>query len=104
MVNTGPPPETHTKNQTILPKHQSAFKSKAARILQKIIESYMERMNDNEIIDLYINKVVDERTITAKNNFKNARRFTIDVDHAATRKPKPKPDLLQQGNNFGYAL
>ena len=64
----------------------------------------MSKMNENGIINLYINKAEDERTVMAKNNFKNARRFTIDVDHAATRKPKPKPDLLQQGNNFGYAL
>ena len=64
----------------------------------------MERMNDNEIIDLYINKVVDERTITAKNNFKNARHVAINTAHAATSKLKQKHELLQQGKNVGYAL
>ena len=60
-------------------------------------------MNDNNIIDLYINKAKDERTVMAKNNLKNARPVTIDTSHAATGKTNPKHDLLQQGNNVFYA-
>ena len=64
----------------------------------------MVKMNDNAIVDLYINKVEDERTIMAKNNFKNVKRVTIDAAHADTSKPKPKHDLLQQVKNVGYEL
>ena len=61
-------------------------------------------MNDNNIIDLYINKAEDERTVMAKNNSKNARRVTIDAAHAATSKPNPKHDLLQKVKNSGYTI
>ena len=61
-------------------------------------------MNNNNIIELYINKAEDERTVMKKNNFKNARRVTIDTAPAATGKPNLKHDLLQQGNHIGYAL
>ena len=61
-------------------------------------------MNNNNIIDLYINKAEDERTVMKKNNFKNARRVTIDAANTATSKPKLKSDLLQQGKNVGYPL
>ena len=59
-------------------------------------------MNDNGIIDLYINKAEDERTVMAKNDFCNSRRVTIDAAHAATS--KPSPNLLQKGKNAGYAF
>ena len=104
MANLGPPPEPQMKNHKVISKHQSAFKIKAARRLQTKFEECTSKINYNGIIDLYINKAKDERTVMAKNNFKNARRITINAAHAATSKPKPKPDLLQQGKNVGYAL
>ena len=61
-------------------------------------------MNDEGIIDLYITKAKDERTATAKQDFKNARRITIDAFHAANHQAKVKPELLQQVKNIGYAL
>ena len=72
---------------------------KAARRLQTKFEAYMSKMNDNSIIDLYINNAEDERTVMGKINFKNTRRVTIDAAHTATSKPKLKSDLLQQGKN-----
>ena len=73
--NPGPPPETQTKKQKLLPKHQSVFKIKSARRLQTIFESYISKINDNGIFDLYINKAEDESTVMAKNNLKNALLF-----------------------------
>ena len=102
--NPGPTHETQTKNQTVLPKHQSASKRKSARRLQTKFGVYISKMNDNDIIDLYINKAKDERTVMGKNDLKNARRVTIDAAHAATGKPKPNNNLLQQGKNVGYAI
>ena len=64
----------------------------------------MSKMNNNDIIKFYINKAKDERTVMAKNNFKDAMRVKIDAAHAATRKPKPKHDLLQQVKNIGYKI
>ena len=64
----------------------------------------MSKMNDNGIIDLYITKAEHERTAIAKQDFNNARRITIDAAHAATSQIKPKPAILQQGKNVGYAL
>ena len=51
----------------------------------------MSKMNNHGIINLYINKAKDERTVMAKNNFNNARRITIYASHTSTRKPKPNP-------------
>ena len=61
-------------------------------------------MNDDGIIDLYITKTKDERTNISKEDFKNARRITIDASHAAKNQIKPKKALLQKGKNVGYAL
>ena len=102
--NPGPPLETQTKIQRVLPKHHITFKIKAAHSFQKTFEAYMSKMNDNYIINLYIKKAEDERTVMAKNNSMNVRRITIDAAHAYTSKPNPKHDLVQQGKNFGYAL
>ena len=104
MANPGPPPDTQTKNQKVLPKHQSDLKIKPARRLQTKFETYMSKMNNSDIIKFYINKAEDERTVMAKNNFKDAMRVKIDAAHAATRKPKPKHDILQQGKNVGYDI
>ena len=104
MSNPGPPPETQTKNQTVLPKHQSAFKNKAVCCCQTKFEAYIPRINNNGIIVIYINKAEDEHTVRAKNDFKNARRVTIGVAHAATIKHKPNHVLLKQLNNAGYAI
>ena len=49
----------------------------------------MSKMNNNGIIDLYINKAEDERTVMAKNDFCNSRCVTIDAAYAATIKPRP---------------
>ena len=64
----------------------------------------MSKMNDDGIINLYITKAEDERTAISKQDFKNARRITIDAAHAANKKIKSKPALLQKGKNVGYAL
>ena len=104
MANPGPPPETQTKSQKVLTKHHSDFKSKVARHLQTKFEAYMSKMNDNSILDLYINKAEAELTVMGQMNFKNARRVTIDAAHAATSKPNPKHDLLQKGKNAGYTI
>ena len=64
--NPGQPSENQTKNQRVLPKHQSTFKIKAAHSFQKTFEAYMSKMNDNYIINLYINKAEDEHTVMAK--------------------------------------
>ena len=61
-------------------------------------------MKDEGIIDQYITKAEDERTAIAKQDFKDARRITINTDHAANHQAKEKPELLQQGKNIGYAL
>ena len=61
-------------------------------------------MNDNGIINRYITKAEDERTAIAKKDFENVRRITIDASHASKHQTKAKPELLQQGNNAGYAL
>ena len=95
--------KNNTKKKTAN-KHQSNFKIKSARRLQSKFAAYMLKMNDNGIIDLYITKAKDERTAIKKQSFKNARRVTIDAAHAATNQIKPKPALLQQGKNVGYAL
>ena len=61
-------------------------------------------MNESNIIDLYINKAKDERTVMAKNNFKNVRRITINEAHTVTVKPKPMHDLQNQLKNVGYTI
>ena len=110
-ADPGPPPEdntqkteTKTTTETSANKHQSNFKLKAARRLQYKISTYMSKMNDDGIIDLYIIKAEDERTAIAKQDFKNTRRITIDAAHAANHQTKSKPALLQQGKNVGYSL
>ena len=99
--NPGPPPETQTKNQTVIPKHQSDFKSTASHRLQTKLEAYMAKMNDNNIIGYYINRAEYERTVMAENNLKDARRITIDAAHAAKSKSNPNHNLLQQGKILG---
>ena len=64
----------------------------------------MSKMNNDGIINLYITKAEDERTAITKQDFKNARRITIDTSHADNHQTKSKPALLQRGNNVGYAL
>ena len=66
LAKPSPPTETRTNNQILLPKHQSVFKIKAARLLQAKFEAYIAKMNDNYIMDLYINKAEDERTVMEK--------------------------------------
>ena len=43
-------------------------------------------INDNNIIDMYINKAEDERTVMAKNDFSNRRRVTIYESHTASNR------------------
>ena len=43
-ANPGPPPETQTRNQTVLTKHQSAFKSKSARSLQNKLKHTWKKL------------------------------------------------------------
>ena len=50
----------------------------------------MAKMNGGGIIDLYITKAEDERTAIAKQEFKNARRITIDAAQAANHQAKAK--------------
>ena len=61
-------------------------------------------MRDEGIIDLYITKAEDERTVIAKQDRKDARRVAIDTAHAAYHRDRTKPQLLQQNNNIGYVL
>ena len=61
-------------------------------------------MKDEGIINLYITKDEDECTAIAKQDFKDARRVTIDAAHAENCQSKDKPELPQQGKNIGYAL
>ena len=61
-------------------------------------------MKDEGIIDLYITKVEDKPTDKAKQDFKDARRITIDTNHTAKHQTNAKPQLLQQGKNIGYVL
>ena len=64
----------------------------------------MAKIKDEGIIDLYIINAKDKHTAIAKQDFKDARRITIDADHAANHQAKAKPELLQQSKNIGYAL
>ena len=64
----------------------------------------MPKINDDGIIDQYIIKAEDELTSIAKQDFRNARRITINSAHSANHQTKPKPELIQQGKNVGYAL
>ena len=61
-------------------------------------------MKDEGIIDAYITKAEDERTATAKQDYKDARRITIDTAHADYPQARAKPQLVQQGKNIGYVL
>ena len=64
----------------------------------------MAKINNEVIIDMYITKAEDELTAIEKQDFKNARRITIDASHAANHQTKDKPELPQQGKNMGYSL
>ena len=59
-------------------------------------------MKDEGIINLYITKNKDECTAISNQDLKDARRITIDADHAANHQAKAKPQLLQQSKNIGY--
>ena len=59
-------PETKTTPKPRAIKHQSNFKIKAARFLQSKLSTYMSKMNDYGIINLYITKAEDERTTIKK--------------------------------------
>ena len=61
-------------------------------------------MNDYGIINLYITKAENESTDIAKQDFKNARRITIDTAYAVNHQTKSKPAVLKPGKNVGYAL
>ena len=45
---------------------------------------YDNKNNDKELIDAAIILAEDERTVIAKNNMTNVRRFTIDASHTDT--------------------
>ena len=66
----------------------------------------MAKMKYEGIIDLYITKSEDERTAIEKQDFKDARRITIDAADASHHQSKAnaKPELIQQGKNIGYVL
>ena len=74
--NTKTSTKTSNKN-----KYQSKFKLKAAWRRQAKFTKYMEKMKDEGIIGLYTTKAEDERTAIAKQEFKDARRITIDAAH-----------------------
>ena len=87
---------------------QSNFKLKAAKQHQKRLEQNLKKhklattMNDNGIIDFYMYKAEDERTVMAKNDKANKKRITIDAAHAAST--KSKPTIWQQGRNASQTL
>ena len=64
----------------------------------------MHKMKDEGIIDSYITKAEDERTTIAKQDRKYVRRITIYTAHMDYNRATVKPQLIQQGNNIGYAL
>ena len=78
------------------------FKKKAAQCRITRAEIYLENMNDNGIIVMYINKAEDECTVMVKNYFSNRRRVTIYEAHTAPN--RKESTLLQRGKNSGYAL
>ena len=55
----------------------------------------MAKINNEGIIDMYITKAEDELTAIEKQDFKNARRITINASHAANHLTKDKPELPQ---------
>ena len=59
---------------------------------------HLEGMNDDEILDFYITKEEDERTVMAKNDHKI--RWT-KMDAAHTFKGKATPSLQQKMKNTG---
>ena len=58
-------------------------------------------MSDGGIIDLYIDKAEDERTVLAKNDSENVRRVTINAAHAAMT--RTNPSIIQRGRNAGQS-
>ena len=92
---------TKTSNQN---KYQSKFKLKAERRCQETFTKYIAKMKDEGIINLYITKAKYEPTSIEKQDFKDARRITIDAAHTSNHQAKSKPELLQQGKNIGYAF
>ena len=54
----------------------------------------MSKMNDDGIINRYITNAEDKRNVTATQDFRNARRITIDAAHASNHQTKSKPEIL----------
>ena len=103
LADSGPPSNEKTIVPTAaLSDTRSKFKQKAAQCRVTRTEIYLSNMNDNGILDIYINKVENERTFMTKNYLSNRRKVTIDEEHMAPNRKEPK--LLQRGNNAGYTL
>ena len=58
-------------------------------------------MNDDEILDFYITKAEDERTVMAKNDHK-IRWATMDAAHKS--KGKATPSLQKKMKNTGQSF
>ena len=92
LATSDPPPQTSkatTKYNTIPTNSSSVFKMKATRRRQSMLSMYIESMNDNGILNMYVNKAEYERTIMAKNNSHDKIRVTIDAEHATINKTDP---------------
>ena len=66
MADPNPPPQTIKTpicTAAVPAGTKSKFKLKAARRRQTRLEKYTASMNDNSIINMYINKAEDERTV-----------------------------------------
>jgi hypothetical protein len=97
------PCPTNTECNTASNFKLKAAKRRQRKLMKKLHKHNMAaRMSDDGIIDLYIDKAEDERTIMAKNDSKNVRRVTIDAAHAATT--RTTTSLLQKGRNAGQTI
>ena len=67
-----------------------AAKRRQRKLMRKLKQQAIkEAISDDELIDQYIDKAEDERTVMAKEDLTNTRRVTIDAAHAATQRATP---------------
>ena len=101
MANPCPNDNTNLNNA------ESNFKLKAAKRLKRRFDKCLHkyqltaRLDDDVIIDLYIDKAEDEQTALAKMENKDVCRVTLDTVHSATKK---QVTVMQKGHNVGQAL
>ena len=97
-ANPGPPNFNITRRTNISASptsNQSVFKSKAAARHKGRTAAYIAAMNDDGIIDMYINLAEDERTVMEKNKNKKAQHS----DKATVRRT-----FWQKGRGLGSTV